>query len=205
MCRTVQKQTTCLPLTLPATLSLCGSSLSLLLFAVLPPLRFCVFACFSAHMQPQKKRTHTLRIANCRCPLCRKAFSLSDLIRIVKPKEGGCGGGAGPSAGGAGAGAGSSSKGKEAADPVLDEPRQQQKRLGQVAWCEAATEVCLSRLSFMLSCIICTHSAASARGVWFCLETHANTRKHSNTYTLTQTHTQTHTHTYSPTLTRKWP
>ena len=170
--------------------------------------RACVRACVL--MQPQKERTRTLRIAGCRCPLCRKAFSLSDLIRIVKPKEGGCGGGAGPSGGGAGAC--SSSKGKEAADPVLDEPRQQQKRPGQVAWCPAATEVCLSLFCY-LACYLalCATMQQPVLVASDLLGNAESTRKHSQTlththHTHTHNHTHTHTHTlYSPTLTRKWP
>ena len=78
---------------------------------------------------------------------------MSDLIRIIKPKDAGRGDGAGPSGGAAGASGSGSGKGKEAADPVADEPGQRQKRPGQVEWCAAATEVESQRNRAWPSCV----------------------------------------------------
>jgi len=89
------------------------------------------------------------------CPLCRKAFNLSDLIRIIRPPAGV--GGAASSSNGASAAGGSSSKsgkGKEAADDSFADSdrdrqaadRQAKRRPGFVQWMAAATEASLAQI-----------------------------------------------------------
>jgi len=85
-------------------------------------------------------RSSNLSSLEATCPLCRKAFSLSDLIRIIKPPE---------AAAAAAGGTGGSGKGKEPADqaPVdVAAPNEHQRGRGQVAWTAAATAASLAHI-----------------------------------------------------------
>ena len=85
-------------------------------------------------------RSSNLGTLEATCPLCRKPFSLSDLIRIIKPAEDAS----------AGSSSGSSGKGKEPADQDLAasaQPETKHRSRGQVEWTAAATAASLGQIS----------------------------------------------------------